>query len=54
MDMEMLVDMFTRMTEADRKQFAQMLLNKDEKLAREVASSWMEERNTLNFPLLKK
>ena len=33
MDMEMLVDMFTRMTEADRKQFAQMLLNKDEKLA---------------------
>ena len=37
MDMEMLVDMFTRMTEADRKQFAQMLLNKDEKLAREVA-----------------
>jgi glycyl-tRNA synthetase alpha chain len=34
----------------DRAQY----IEKIRKLAREVASSWMEERNTLNFPLLKK
>ena len=34
----------------DRAQY----IEKIRKLAREVASSWMEERNDLNFPLLKK
>jgi len=34
----------------DRAQY----IEKIRKLAREVASSWMDERNTLNFPLLKK
>jgi len=34
----------------DRAQY----IEKIRKLAREVASSWMEERNTMNFPLLKK
>ena len=34
----------------DRAQY----IEKIRKLAREVASSWMEERNALNFPLLKK
>ncbi len=29
-------------------------IEKIRKLARDVASSWMEERNALNFPLLKK
>ena len=29
-------------------------IEKIRKLAREVASSWMEERNALDFPLLKK
>jgi len=33
----------------DRAQY----IEKIRKLAREVASSWMEERNALNFPLLK-
>ena len=34
----------------DRAQY----IEKIRKLARDVASSWMEERNALNFPLLKK
>ena len=34
----------------DRAQY----IEKIRKLAREVASSWIEERNALNFPLLKK
>jgi len=34
----------------DRAQY----IEKIRKLAREVASSWMKERNDLNFPLLKK
>ena len=34
----------------DRAQF----IEKIRELAREVASSWMEERNALKFPLLKK
>ena len=34
----------------DRAQY----IEKIRKLAREVASSWTEERNALNFPLLKK
>ena len=34
----------------DRAQY----IEKIRKLAREVASSWMEERHALNFPLLKK
>ena len=34
----------------DRAQY----IEKIRKLAREVASSWMEERNAFNFPLLKK
>ena len=34
----------------DRAQYIEKIRN----LAREVASSWMEERNALNFPLLIK
>ena len=34
----------------DRAQY----IEKIRKLAREVASSWLDERNALNFPLLKK
>ena len=34
----------------DRAQY----IEKIRKLAREVASSWMQERESLNFPLLKK
>ena len=37
MDMEMLIDMFTRMTEADRKEFAQKLASKNETKAKEIA-----------------
>jgi len=37
MDMEMLVDMIARMTEKDRKEFAQKLFNRNEILAKEVA-----------------
>ena len=33
----------------DRAQYIEMIRN----LARGVASSWMEERNALNFPLKK-
>ena len=37
MDMEMLVDMFTRMNNADRKEFAQKLFDRNEILAKEIA-----------------
>ena len=33
----------------DRAQYIEMI----RKLAREVASSWVEERESLNFPLMK-
>ena len=37
MDMEMLVDMFTRMNNADQKEFAQKLAHRNEITAKEIA-----------------